>query len=144
MNSRRVAYNQTFRWAAAMLLAGSVGTRSGVLAEPQPIRGKIDYRRDVQPILSEFCLTCHGPDSGKRQAGLRLDIREEALKRLESGVRAIVPGEAHSSELVRRIRAGDDERMPRAKRASGFPTTSSGFWSSGSTTELIMRSTGRL
>jgi hypothetical protein len=95
-----------------MLLALALGNRFSVSAEPQPVSGKIDYRRDVHPVLSEYCLACHGPDSGKRQAGLRLDVREEAVKPLESGARAIVAGEAHSSELVRRIRAGGDERMP--------------------------------
>src|SRR5687768_10099102 len=112
MNSRRLAYVRFFPWVAAMLLALSLWNRSSVSAEPQPSSDRIDYRRDVQPILSEYCLACHGPDSGKRQAGLRLDVREEAAQRLESGARAVVPGEAHSSELVRRIRGGDDERMP--------------------------------
>src|SRR5688572_5371458 len=51
----------------------------------------IAFRRDVQPLLAEFCLKCHGPDSEERQAGLRLDLRDEATKRLESGGRAIVP-----------------------------------------------------
>jgi hypothetical protein len=80
-----------------------------------PAGGKIDYRRDVQPILAEYCLACHGPDSGKRQAGLRLDVREQATKPLDSGAIAIVPGDATKSELVRRIGAMDDERMPPAE-----------------------------
>ncbi len=50
------------------------------------------FNHDVRPILSDKCFACHGPDNNKREAGLRLDVRELALKELESGNRAIVPG----------------------------------------------------
>jgi hypothetical protein len=72
----------------------------------------IDFNRDVRPILSNNCFKCHGPDAAERKAGLRLDAQEHALKSSESGARAIVPGKPDESELVRRILAGDDERMP--------------------------------
>ena len=71
------------------------------------------FNHDVRPILSDKCFACHGPDSNKREAGLRLDIRELALKELESGSRAIVPGKPGESELLRRVAAHDaDEAMP--------------------------------
>jgi hypothetical protein len=73
---------------------------------------RVDFRRDIQPILSEFCFQCHGPDGGRRQAGLRLDMREQAIKDLESGAKAIVPGHPQNSELVRRIGAAEVEAMP--------------------------------
>ncbi|MBM84093.1 MAG: hypothetical protein CMJ78_26365 [Planctomycetaceae bacterium] len=73
---------------------------------------EIQFNRDVRPILAANCFTCHGPDSGQRQAGLRLDRREDAIARLESGTAAIVPGNANS-ELLKRISANDaDEKMP--------------------------------
>ncbi|HEV3344577.1 MAG TPA: PSD1 and planctomycete cytochrome C domain-containing protein [Pirellulales bacterium] len=75
----------------------------------------IDFNRDIRPILSNNCFKCHGPDAGERKAGLRLDAREYALKPSESGTLAIVPGKPDESELVRRIFAGDDDRMPPAE-----------------------------
>ncbi len=80
-----------------------------VAAEPAPV----DFNRTIRPILSSICFKCHGPDQEERKAGLRLDLRESALQKLESGNRAIVPGKPDDSELVRRILSTDDgERMP--------------------------------
>ena len=75
--------------------------------------GRIDFNRDVIPILSTNCFKCHGPDGENRKSGLRLDRREAAIQPAESGKAAIVPGKPDESELVRRIFADDpDERMP--------------------------------
>src|SRR5262249_32214153 len=69
---------------------------------------KIDFNRDIRPILSDKCFACHGPDTTKLKGKLRLDLRDVAVKR-----GAIVPGKPDESELVRRIHAGDpDQRMP--------------------------------
>lgn len=77
------------------------------------LAAEVDFRRDVRPILASHCLKCHGPDEGKRQSGLRLDVREMALAAAESGERAIVPGKPEASELVRRINSADEnEQMP--------------------------------
>ena len=75
----------------------------------------IDFNRDVRQILSNHCFACHGPDQAKRQAGLRLDKQEHALAVLESGQRAIVPGDSKASTLIARITNPDDEAaMPPA------------------------------
>src|SRR4029453_18557064 len=75
----------------------------------------VEFVRDVQPVLSEKCYHCHGPDEAARKAKLRLDVREEALKERE-GVRAIVPGKVEESELWLRINSKDaDEVMPPPK-----------------------------
>ena len=75
--------------------------------------GRPDFARDVRPILSENCFACHGPDTAKRQVGLRLDVREDAIARLEeSGNVAIVPGKPGASELVKRICSQHNDVMP--------------------------------
>jgi hypothetical protein len=74
---------------------------------------KISFSRDIRPILSNQCFKCHGPDEAERKAGLRLDVRDVAVKELESGERAVVPGQPATSELVRRIRSADpNDVMP--------------------------------
>ncbi|MES2595469.1 MAG: PSD1 and planctomycete cytochrome C domain-containing protein [Verrucomicrobiota bacterium] len=71
----------------------------------------IDFSRDIQPILSENCYHCHGPDAAKRKGDLRLD-EEKAAK---SGS-TILPGKADESELVKRIFSHDPEEvMPTPK-----------------------------
>ncbi len=77
----------------------------------------VDYRRDIQPILSNYCYHCHGPDTASREAGLRLDLRESALAfKNKSGVYTIVPGKPDESELVRRVESHDpDLMMPQDK-----------------------------
>ncbi|MBL9083678.1 MAG: DUF1549 domain-containing protein, partial [Planctomycetales bacterium] len=74
-----------------------------------------DFQRDVRPILAKHCLKCHGPDEHGRQGGLRLDLREAALRPAESGERAVVPGDVAASEMLRRVTSADDgTRMPPA------------------------------
>ncbi len=88
-------------------LAWLAGTGIGVAQDD------VDFGREVRPILSKYCLRCHGPDEGARKAGLRLDLRDAAVKVLESGAAAIVPGKPDQSELLRRITSTDaDEVMP--------------------------------
>ena len=73
----------------------------------------INFNRDIRPILANHCFRCHGPDAETREAGLRLDQSDSATSELDSGERAIVPGDLSSSELVIRIRTDDESlRMP--------------------------------
>lgn len=76
----------------------------------------LTFNADIRPILSDNCFHCHGPDPNTREAGLRLDIREAAITRLESEKTAIVPGHPERSELVARVSHGDPrELMPPPK-----------------------------
>lgn len=73
----------------------------------------LDYGKDIQPLLAEHCYACHGPDENTREAGLRFDERDSATAELNSGRRAIVPGQPDRSEMIRRLVSSDpDEQMP--------------------------------
>jgi hypothetical protein len=74
----------------------------------------VSFSREIQPILSNKCYFCHGPDEGRREAGLRLDTFEGATARLtESEGRALVPGDPDASMMIRRMRSTDpDVVMP--------------------------------
>ncbi|XZE45379.1 PSD1 and planctomycete cytochrome C domain-containing protein [Pirellulaceae bacterium SH467] len=69
------------------------------------------FNRDIRPILSEYCLACHGFDASKREAGLRLDSSEGATAELDSGEVAIRPGDPDASELIQRILSEDESSM---------------------------------
>jgi mono/diheme cytochrome c family protein len=75
-------------------------------AKPQAAP-QVDFDRDIRPILSDSCFSCHGPDAEARKAGLRLDLPEGGLAELKSGNRAIVPGKPDESELVFRVEEAD-------------------------------------
>ena len=73
---------------------------------------EIQFNRDVRPILSANCFSCHGPDKKARKAKLRLDTRDGALFDL-GGYKALESGKADDSELILRIESDDpDEIMP--------------------------------
>ncbi|MFM7184096.1 MAG: PSD1 and planctomycete cytochrome C domain-containing protein [Planctomycetota bacterium] len=78
-----------------------------------PAAERIVFNRDVRPILSDKCFTCHGPDDAKREAGLRLDLESGSRAVLESGATAVVPGNLDASAVVSRITSDDpDVVMP--------------------------------
>ncbi|MBC7853491.1 MAG: DUF1549 domain-containing protein, partial [Pirellulaceae bacterium] len=76
-----------------------------------PALWAVDFDRDIQPLLTAKCLSCHG--QSEPEAGLRMTSREGAVAVLESGKQAIVPGKSAQSELIRRVLSPDAaERMP--------------------------------
>ncbi len=78
----------------------------------------VTFNEHVQPILSEYCYHCHGPDAGTRapeDAPLRLDIESEAFAhRSKSKYQAIVKGDPSASNIIKRMRLphGDKQIMP--------------------------------
>ena len=101
-----------FAWT---VICAAASTPAAEPAASQPVPDKVDFNRDIRPILSNQCAKCHGPDAKERKGGtdgLRLDVREAAVADL-GGYAAIVPGHPEKSALVERIRSSDDEeRMP--------------------------------
>jgi hypothetical protein len=81
----------------------------------QPVPpGRVSFNRDIRPVLSDMCFHCHGFDPTSRKAGLRLDVRDEALKPTKSGFIPIVPGKPDESEIILRI-ADTQDPMPPAE-----------------------------
>jgi len=77
-------------------------------APPLLAEEKLEFNRDIRPILSDKCFHCHGPDSQTREAGLRLDTREGALEGLAINLKQ----PAESELLIRVLSHDDDEVMP--------------------------------
>lgn len=78
------------------------------------VASEIGFNKQVRPILARHCIACHGPDEEHREAGLRLDIREDALA-------AIEPGDSDSSELMARVTSSDkDVQMPPPEHGSSL------------------------
>ena len=101
-----------------LLLAALVALGRSHAQEPPADLGKqaVAFDRQIRPILSENCFTCHGPDEQQRKAKLRLDTRDGATGKRRGGGHAIVPGKPDESEVLARILSADDaERMPPAK-----------------------------
>ena len=99
------------RFISTMEIRGLL-TLTLVTLLPLDLRGqvkqRIDFNRDIRPILSNHCFACHGPDANKREADLRLDVLGLALDQ-----KAIVPGDVQASKLIQRIRHDTpDKRMP--------------------------------
>ena len=78
---------------------------------------KVSFNNQIEPILSEHCYKCHGPDSSTRKPKkqpLRLDRELFAFQVRDNGQPVIVKGNPKASEVIRRIRATDDDVMPPA------------------------------
>jgi len=107
-----------FIFSVGFLLSCSSRLPDDVADAYKTVPDKIDFNQHVKPILSDRCFACHGPDKGKLEAGLRLDIKESAYGELpeDPGHRAVVPGSPARSELVKRILSNDPEEvMPAPK-----------------------------
>ncbi len=81
---------------------------------------RVDFNRDIRPILTKHCTTCHG---GVKEAGkISFIYREKALAPGKSGKIPIVPGKPAESEMLRRLRSDDpDEVMPKPKQEPPLP-----------------------
>ena len=81
-------------------------------ADPLSLPDRIEFNRDIRPILSDRCFACHGPDKNKREAEMRFDTME-GLHGTSDKPGPLVPGKPNDSEMIRRIESLDnDTRMP--------------------------------
>src|ERR1700675_1487347 len=75
--------------------------------------GQIEFNRDVRPIFSDKCYTCHGPDAAAKHVPFRLDSEAAAKAELSGGKHAIVAGNPDSSQIIQRVTAAKPAlRMP--------------------------------
>jgi hypothetical protein len=116
---------------AGFFLGGTIGCNQSTGNQPaeEEIPDTVSYNFNIRPIFSDKCFKCHGPDANKREAGLRLDIPEEAFKALQDNPKAhaLVAGDPSSSEVYLRITSDDSTQMmpPPAsnlKRLTGYET----------------------
>lgn len=97
--------------AGVLLVILSLGLASrGSISRADDTR--VEFNRQIRPLLADRCFRCHGPDARQRKGDLRLDTAEGATAKRD-GPAAIVPRDSSGSELIRRIAADDEtERMP--------------------------------
>jgi hypothetical protein len=88
-------------WIPTLLVFFTIITPAQLIADD-----KLDFNRDIRPILSDNCFLCHGPAASTRAAELRLDKRDPAI-----ASNAILPGKADQSELVERIFSDDSDAI---------------------------------
>ena len=89
-----------------VLVSVALTSSAGFLLQAAPA---VDFDRQVRPILSDNCFTCHGPDEKHRMLGIHFDTKEGAFGK--PGV--IVPGDsAHSKMYLRVSNPNEAMRMP--------------------------------
>src|SRR5262245_34146587 len=103
------------RAALLILAACCLGLQAPLALAKEEAAAKVDFNRDVRPILSDKCYRCHGPDEGERKAKLRLDTKDGIFSTRKAGP-TVAPGKASASVLFARITAENpDDRMPPAE-----------------------------
>src|SRR5580704_2430629 len=98
---------------ARMGALGWVAPFAATLAFAASPPATVEFNRDIRPIFSDRCYTCHGPDQANRKSKLRLDTEAGAKADL-GGHFGIVPGDPSKSEVLKRITAEETRRMPPA------------------------------
>ena len=96
------------RWVGSVACVGLSGLSVALVVAQKPV----DFQREIRPILSDNCFSCHGPDESTRKANLRLDLHEGALAARRNGA-PIVPGKPEQSLLYKKITEENPaRRMP--------------------------------
>ncbi len=99
------------KWLSAWVVAAAVSAAAATGWCAEPAESGIDFVHEIVPLLEAHCGECHIGDAS--QGGYSMNTRETVLAGGDSGMAGFVAGDAHASELIRRIRSGDaDQRMP--------------------------------
>src|SRR5437867_11457048 len=102
------------RWLPATAIVLCLPPLGAWQTPSNPPEKPVDFNRDIRPILSDACFTCHGPEEKSRQGNLRLDTKESAFGE-RNGYLIIVPGSSATSRLYQKISSKNDAfRMPPA------------------------------
>ena len=108
----------TCRWGIAVAIVATAGMATSFAAPPAAApttQPQINFARDVQPILSDSCFRCHGPDAHARKGDLRFDILDKKIGPFapRDGYAIITPGSLDDSVMIMRITSDDpDVHMP--------------------------------
>jgi mono/diheme cytochrome c family protein len=99
-------------WVSLAVAAGAgVWVTAAALSAQMPGgAGRVDFERQIQPIISDHCLECHSQD--KRKGGLSLATYADALDGGRNGP-AIRPGNSTRSLLMHRITGAVEPQMPK-------------------------------
>src|SRR5438093_2741795 len=96
-----------------ILLTSATAVNVGQGSPNPPLPETIQFNRDIRPILSDKCFTCHGPDKAHRATVFHFDVEDSAKQDLGNGRFAIVPGDPAKSLMIRRITSPNEKlRMP--------------------------------
>jgi len=119
MTQRRVFQLSSLLFLSVLVASHLVVARAAQQAPPPSpstaLPATIQFNRDIRPILSDKCFTCHGPDKTKRVTPFHFDVEEAAKQELPGGRFAVLAGDAANSVMIQRITAADDRRrMPPA------------------------------
>jgi mono/diheme cytochrome c family protein len=99
-------------WTQLAAIGLATAGAAEVATLPPAATTRIDFARDVAPILERACWSCHGPE--KQKGGLRLDQRAAALTGGDNYAPAIIPGQSEKSPLIQFVAGLDPEmKMPR-------------------------------
>jgi len=101
------AFAPKFTRAVLLTLLACAHMPSGYAEMPD----KVQFNRDIRPIFSDKCFSCHGLDAKHRKAELRLDTPEGAYALNEDKFQAIKPGDLKNSEAWRLINSTDEEEI---------------------------------
>src|SRR5688572_21395314 len=67
--------------ALMLSVFGRIAVQAASPAANPAEKARLEFNRDIRPILSDTCFSCHGPDKNQRKAKLRLDVRENAIEK---------------------------------------------------------------